>query len=261
METLAVNLCETEWMHVLEDTAAEILKLASVKRPPVNAIELAQRLGYRVLWDEQQTGRARIATVRAGPARPSQSAIFLRPDPRPERIQWAVAHEIGEQYAAVVSERLGIEANGPENGRREQIANLLATRLLLPAAWFSRDAVAFDFDLVQLKINYPTASHELIARRFLDLGRPVLVTIFDHGKPQFRRWNLPRRPPAISPDEWDAWRHAHQTGEAVRCCGPARIDVWPIHEPGWKREIIRLELPADPEEFQQSELANDARLS
>ncbi len=255
MDTFIFDACETQWTNALDGIAAEILKRAGVKRLPVNAIDIAGRLGYRVLWDRGQTGRARIAAVRAGPSRRSQPAIFLRPDPRPERIQWAVAHEIGEQFAAEVGQRLGIDTNETAANQRERVANLLATRLLLPIHWFARDSMACDFDLVELKNRYRTASHELIARRFLDLRQPVVVTIFDHGQQQFRRWNRPRRPPLTTYDELQAWRRAHEAGEAIRRDGAPRIDVWPIHEPGWRREIIRLELPLDSDDFQYAEFS------
>ncbi|MEX2141853.1 MAG: hypothetical protein WD894_21485 [Pirellulales bacterium] len=250
IESNSSGTCQSEWTEALDETVAEILRRTGVKRPPVNAIEVAQRLGCPVLWDKSQSGRARIGTVRGGPGRRPQSAIFLRPDPRPERIQWAVAHEIGEQCAAEVYRRLAIEVSESAADSREQIANALATRLLLPSNWFTHDAMIMDFDLVQLKNRYATASHELIARRMLDLALPILVTIFDHGEQQFRRWNLPRRPPSITSGELKAWRRAHDSGDAVRHFGPPRIDVWPIQEPGWKREIVRLELVCDVAEFE-----------
>jgi hypothetical protein len=239
-----MQCCERQLADVLEETVAAILFHAGVKRPPVNAVELAGRLGYPVLWDDRQSGRARVAAVRGGPGRRPRPAIFLRREPRAERIQWAVAHEIGEQFTAEVCRRLGIDPADSDESR-EQIANSLATRLLLPGKWFTRDAVDFDFDVPQLKARYATASHELIARRMLDLPAPVLITIFDHGKLEFRRWNRPSRPPPISKLEQQLWRRAHESAEAAGDTGPPRVDSWPIHEPGWKREILRLQVPDD----------------
>jgi hypothetical protein len=232
---------ERELADVLDETVAAILRRGGVKRPPVNAIELARRLGFHVLWDEHQIGRARVAAVRGGPGRRPRPAIFLRRDPRPERIQWAVAHEIGEQFTAEVCRRLRIDGAELADGR-EQIASAVATRLLLPGKWFARDAAEMGFDILQLKTRFATASHELVARRLLDLATPALITIFDHGKLEFRRWNCPRRPPPISHFEQHLWRRAHESGQAAHRAGPQRIDAWPIHEPGWKREILRLEL-------------------
>jgi hypothetical protein len=236
--------CQRELSDVLDHTVAAILRRGGVKRPPVNAVELARRLGFHVLWDDRQVGRARVATVRSGPGRRALPAIFLRRDPRRERIQWAVAHEIGEQFSVDVCRRLRIDPKELADGR-EQVASALATRLLLPRKWFSSDAIEMEFDIFRLKTRFATASHELIARRLLDLPTPVLITIFDHGKLEFRRWNLPRRPPPISPLEGQFWRRVHESGQAAGNAGPPRIDVWPIHEPGWKREILRLEPVGD----------------
>ena len=52
-----------------------------------------------------------------------KGSIFIRPDPRPERLQWAVAHEIGESRAADVFRRLGVRAVEAAAGAREMVAN------------------------------------------------------------------------------------------------------------------------------------------
>ncbi len=241
-----------ELKGALEEAVATVLRLAGIKSPPVNAMEVARRLGYEVLWDDGQSGRARIATVRSGPNRRPHPAIFLRRDPRPERVQWATAHEIGEQCAADLCRRLCVEPAENQPDMREQLANLVATRLLLPTVWFNRDSEACDFDILWLKKRFATASHELIARRLLDLSSPVLITIYDHGRLQYRRWNRLGRPPQPTAAERRCRLLAHEAGEPVRQTGPPRIDVWPVHEPDWKREIIRLDLTGDLDEWSDS---------
>ena len=59
----------------------------------------------------------------------------------PRRLQWAIAHELGEQRAAESCSQLGID---PLAARAllESIANQLANRLLLPSDWFAADAAA-----------------------------------------------------------------------------------------------------------------------
>jgi hypothetical protein len=131
--------------QVLEDAISRVLRRAGIKRPPIDAAEVARRLGYAVLWDASQQSRARIALVRGAPSRTSRPAIFLRPEPRPERVQWAIAHELGEACAGHVIDRLSASPDGsPQN--REQLANALATRLLLPMKWFARAAAEFDHE-------------------------------------------------------------------------------------------------------------------
>jgi hypothetical protein len=66
--------------------------------------------------------------------------------------------------------------------------------------------------------------------------------LFDQGRLQSRRSNLLAQTSPLTRDEANAWRQAHQTGESVRRDLPVRIDAWPIHEPAWKREIVRMEV-------------------
>jgi hypothetical protein len=226
----------------IDATVNDLLSTSRVRRPPVDAIAVADRLGFVVVWDEQQTGRARIAMVASRRGRLPRPTVFLRPDARPERVQWALAHEIGEAAMKNILKRARLNSDLLHDHVREQLANRFAGRLLLPSTWFSASVQDCDMDLFALKQTYTTASHELIAWRMLDLSPPAIVSLFDHGKLQARRSNVPGKVPALSRDEADAWRQAHQTGEAFRRDTPFRIDAWPIHEPDWRREIVRLEV-------------------
>ena len=129
-----------------------------------------------------------------------------------------------------------------------QVANQLAGRLLLPTAWFTADGATCGWDLIALKARYATASHELIARRMLECRPPVVISIFDHRRLSFRRSNVPGRVPPPLPGEMECWRQVHRGCRPLRTCqGPRVIQGWPIHEEGWKREILRMEV-ADLEE-------------
>jgi hypothetical protein len=101
--------------------------------------------------------------------------------------------------------------------------------------------------MLELKEHYSTASHELIARRMLDMRPPVVITICDHGRVHWRRSNVANRPPQMLDDERDLWQVVHRTGMAAGDAldgetGLARVRCWAIHEPGWKREIMRSEI-------------------
>lgn len=212
------------------------LGYAGIAHPPVDAFVLARRLGIDVVLDAGQQSRGRRALV-AG-----RSAIFIRDDPRPERRQWAVAHEIGESLVhALEGASLRGEAADPS---REDLANVLASRLLLPGDWFFDDARRLGEDLLALKARYVTASHELIAWRLLGLPVPATVTVFDQGKPVRRRSNAAVRSPPLDRVELECWQDAHRFGRAVdRSSQRMRVRIWPIHEPGWKREILRTTYP------------------
>lgn len=224
------------WSHALETVVARVLGDAGVASPPVDAIRLARRLGAVVAFDDRLRERARHKSLSGG-----ASAIFLKPDPRPERLQWAAAHELGEMHAWQVFERVTIPDGGEPTPRlREAVANLLAARFLLPGRWFFRDAQTLDGNLLELKAIYRTASHELIALRLLDLPIPTAITIFDQGRLTRRVANQPGRLPRPQQIERDC------RSEIRRCGGPVELSDgrlavrgWPVDEPGWEREILR----------------------
>lgn len=233
----------------IEAIAREILLEGNVERPPVNAIELARRLDLIVARDEAAATRARF--VRLGPGGGSATGagtILLADDPRPERRQWAVAHEIGESRAHRVFAELGINPMDAPESAREAIANRLAGSLLLPWEWFRADGAATHWDLSDLKAIYSTASNELIARRMLEMPPPIIITLLDQGRCSWRRGNRALHPPPLTEPEQAAWRAARESGRPAECDhselpeGIADVCVWPIHEEGWRREIIRMEL-------------------
>ena len=250
--------------QVLEAVAREILREAAVARPPVDAFHVAERLGLiiardRPVADGAEQPRARFVRLAAGNglAQPlmsdrheGQGAILLADDPRRERRQWAVGHEIGESRAYRVFGELGVDPREAPPAAREEIANRLANSLLLPRDWFLRDGVGVDWDLFDLKSIYATASHELIARRMLDMPPPVIVTVADQGRCVWRRGNGLARTPPLTPPERAAWIAAHDGGQPAACDrselpeGVDDVRAWPIHEPGWRREIVRTEVVA-----------------
>lgn len=242
------ELADEQVREVLEEVAWETLADGRWAAPPVDAVRLATRLGI-VVAKESAAVETRARFVRLGGAAvEGQAAILLADDPRPERRQWAVAHEIGESLAHRVFAELGVDPREAPPAAREDVANRLAGRLLLPRKWFAADGAALEWDLLALKARYATASHELIARRMLEMRSAVIVTMFDQGRAVWRRSNRLHRPPPMVMAERDAWRVAHATGRAVQCEagelpeGIADVRAWAIHEPEWKRELMRTEI-------------------
>jgi len=240
---MLAELVPEELAAGLDAVASDVLAEAGVEGPPVDALEVAAALGIAVALDDRQRGRARYIRLRGRGRRRPKATILLRPDPRPERRQWAVAHEIGEHAAHRVFARLGVDPRETGRNAREAVANHLAGRLLLPAEWFTADAMDCGWDLLELKSRYATASHELIARRMLECRPPVIISIFDHRELYFRRSNLPGRVPSPSSVEMQCWRTVHAAHRPERAYdGPRAIQGWPVHEEGWKREILRTEV-------------------
>ncbi|MBN2473453.1 MAG: ImmA/IrrE family metallo-endopeptidase [Pirellulales bacterium] len=237
------ELAPEEIATSLDAVAMEVLDEAGVDRPPVDAFGVAAALGIAVALDDCQHGRARYVRLKGYRSPCPRATILLRPEPRPERKHWAVAHEIGEHVAHRVFARLGADPCTAAGNARELVANHLAGRLLLPGAWFEPDACRCGWDLLTLKARYATASHELIARRMLECRPPVIITIFDHGRLYFRRSNLPGRAPSLSPVERQCWETVHRRNRPQDATeGTRAVRGWPVHEEGWKREVLRTEV-------------------
>ncbi|MEM1303709.1 MAG: hypothetical protein AAGG46_02375, partial [Planctomycetota bacterium] len=168
-----------------------------------------------------------------------------------ERRHWAVAHEVGESLAYRVFVGLGLDGHDGPRGAREWIANRLACAMLLPREWFVDAMIERDADLFELKRRFDTASHELIARRWLEaIAGPILVTVLDHTAITWRRTNFTAARPSLTPEERDTWRRAHERNRPTECepvCyadsgSLSRVRCWPIHEEGWRREILLAEV-------------------
>ncbi len=241
------ELAREEISAALDTVATAVLADAGVDRPPVDAFAVARALGITVVMDDCQQGRVRYVRLGGRGVGCPRATILLGREPRPERRHWAVAHEIGEHVAHRVFSLLGVDPRETVSNAREVVANHLAGRLLLPAGWFSADAVRCGWDLIALKRRYATASHELIARRMLEFSPAVIVSIFDHGELSFRRSNLPGRVPPPSPSEMECFRAVHNLGRSAQGCQrTCLIQCWPIHEAGWRREILRTEVEEIP---------------
>jgi Zn-dependent peptidase ImmA (M78 family) len=235
------DLSREEVAGVIDRAVEELLQAAGVDRPPVDAVALAQRhLGMQVCLDrrQQQRGRAQRAAGRR--------QIFLRPEPTEERHQWTVAHEIGEHLKAGLLQRLGMEPGRTPTMAGESLANLFAYRLLAPTCWFASDAAAHGYDLLEIKQLYRTASHEVIAWRFLDLPAPCIVTIVDNEHIHRRRSNAWRIRRQLEPAEQHCQRSVHHSGRpCVVAEGNWTVHGWPVHQADWKREILRSVVSAE----------------
>jgi hypothetical protein len=238
---------DEEVAAAIDACAADVLWEAGIVGPPIDAFAIAERLDLVVTWDLAMPYRGRFVRL-AGQDESlgSQGTIVVGAAERPEREQWAVAHEIGESVAYRVFERLGVSFDESLPTAREHVANRMASSLLLPRRWFAADGAEHDWDLFELKNRYNSASHELIARRMLDMRPAVVITLCDLGRPRWRRSNVSSRPPNMLLEERQVWQSVHRTGsptsEFVDAeSGLERVRCWPIHEPDWKREILRSE--------------------
>ena len=242
LTNMLAEIAAEELSATLDHVALEVLKEARIPGPPVDAFELARGWGLSVALDDRQPCRARFVRVAGYRGGRPRSMILLRPEPRAERRHWAVAHEIGEQAAWRVFAAL----------RADPAEALLPHGKTWPITWpagcscpgrgWRPTPAACRWDLALLKQRYATASHELIARRMLDFAAPVIVTIFDQGRPWFRRGNIPGRVPPLAVAERECWQAGHESGDRHEASfGTCGVRGWPVHEEAWKREILRTE--------------------
>src|SRR5262249_34090466 len=183
-DAVAMDVTREEVLLAIDHAVEQLLEQAGVAAPPVDAIVLAQRhLGMTVCLDEREQQRARAQ--RAG----QRKQIFLRPEPSEERHQWTVAHEIGEHLKPGLLHRLGLDTDRTSTLLGESLPNRFASQLLLPTCWFEVDARELDYDVPALKQRYHTASHQVVALRFLDLPEGCVITILDNDEIARRQSN------------------------------------------------------------------------
>lgn len=221
----------------LDDFVRSLLDQLAVERPPVDAVGIARLLGIVVAVDSRMTGRARRVRLAVGPAE-TRPAIYVRPEPRAERRQWAVAHELGEHFAAELFEAAGLHESEATPEDRERMANAFAEALLLPRDQFLAEGASCDWDLAALKERFATASHELIARRMVAFVPGLHVTIVDNGLLHARYAAFGRRAP-LEPGEREVLRRCAESGLPQEWgLEHVRLRAWPIHEPDHRREIL-----------------------
>ncbi len=230
-----LDLPREELIQKVDRFVDDFLDAAGIQEPPVDAIDLAQRhLGMVVCLDRQQPQRGRAQRSAKG------RLIYLRPEPTEERHQWTVAHEIGEHLKPSLLKHLGAEPGQTPPMAGESLANLLAYHLLVPHRWFADDAPHLDYNLLELKKRYKTASHEVIAWRFLDLPSPSIVTIIDNEHIYRRRSNAWPTHRHLEPAEQECQRYVHYYSRPkVVQKDQWTVHGWPVHQPDWKREILR----------------------
>ena len=224
------------WSDAVDRAVAVVLQQADIKAPPVDALDVAERMRLRVL--EQKVMPVRGKLVRLSP---QETLIVVRSDDRDERTQYALAHELGEYLASDVCRFAGEDWGGLSASMVEELAHLFAGRLLCPNPWFRDEAQACDGDLPTLKSIFETASHEVIALRLTHLEVPSVVTVMDNGAMVRRNANFSgsggRR---LLPLEQRLWESCHETGATQNeVSGSLQTQVWPVWERGFRREIIR----------------------
>jgi len=235
------DLSHEEIAHAVDQAVANLLDAATIEAPPVDAVALARgHLGLTIRVEAQPERRGRSRRPAAG------GEIILSPGLSEERKQWTVAQEIGARFKPAVLERLGLAADRPRGLLGESLANLFAQRLLVPTCWFAVEARARAYDLLDLKKLFASASHEVIAWRWLDLPAPCIVTLIDNDHVQRRRGNAFRVQRELSEPERRCQRYvSHYSRPQTLQEDGWTVQGWPVHQADWKREVLRSVIDRD----------------
>lgn len=189
---------------ILEGIAEELLASVGADAP-IDALDLAHRLGIEVAYSE------------VGEPVMMGGAIFVPRRARVSLLHWLTAHELGHWAA----QRAG------EDGTCERAANYLAGALLLPRATLLRQ-LRSGWDLDRLRAQHPHAPAHAIAVRVVQL-REAAAAVYDQGRLR-RRWG-----PAL-PQE------AQLAARALDAGAPVRLDdltgAWPVVDGRWRRVIV-----------------------
>src|SRR5262245_28998701 len=129
---------DDEIAAAIDACSAELLWEAGITEPPVDALAVADGLGLTIVRNDGLPYRGRYARLASylSSDDDGHETIVVATAERPEREQWAVAHEIGESAAYRVFDRLGLVFDETLPTAREFVANRLANSLLLPRRWF-----------------------------------------------------------------------------------------------------------------------------
>ena len=192
----------------------------------MDAFLVAKELDYDIGIDDKLKARG-YKRRRWG-----KDEIIVNSPSKSERKHFTIAHEIAEH---VLENRITKED-------LEKACNAMASSLLMPAQWFEMDAKNRNFDLLELKKIYSTASHEAIAYRMLRFSE-CIITIFDNGKVTIRKSSANNPYGYINPVEMKCFQNVSNSGESFTVSGNnLRVQGWPVFKDNWKRVIFRTEM-------------------
>lgn len=209
--------------------ADELIERAGFTGPPIDLNRLAEALCVPVEHDPTLKVRGKIVGE-AGRAK-----IILGPAERPEREQSALGHELAEYVRAEIRAKLGRLVDE----ELEKWCDVLMAYLLTPAIYFDDVRRQCGGCVYRIKKSFSTASHELIANRLVEYeDDPAVLWVVDNNRWRksvtTQHWSL--KPTKL---EEEVQRIANASGEFERReDGALSVRCWPVHEPGWQRELI-----------------------
>lgn len=214
-----------EVVELLDRVVGDLLVRCGIEKPPVDPKKIADKLGL-VYSEADLEGRRGQSYRRQG----RQHVEVQRRD-RPERINFALAHEIVELELKKV-------LDDPRECHRR--ANLGASFLLMPTRWFREECLNAQFDIGELKRVFSTASWEAIALRTLNFSQAI-ITIVDEERVTRRKSSYPfYMSRKLSEEEAELSEKVFRTGEPQKQSFPScEVVGYPVFEKERRRVILR----------------------
>ncbi|MFM7151220.1 MAG: hypothetical protein ACKO23_15385, partial [Gemmataceae bacterium] len=208
--------------------------LENLDTPPVDALNLARNRFGLSLRTSLRT------TKKPCQLRLESREILLRPDLEEETRQAAVAHALGELGREELAKRMSINLDEHKEFRGRSIPAMIARRLLVPTGWLREKGRLHRWNLQELKTHFSTATPEAIARRFLDLEDPCVITIVDNDQVSHRRSNAWPTSRELQPIEREVLDQIQRYSRPFDQSGSGwRVQGWPVHRVDWRQEILR----------------------
>jgi len=174
----------TEELHdAIDRSVSTLLIQQGIEEPPVNAVRLIQDVfGYRVVIADDDDGEPGTRPPRRRPRE-----LAFAPTHSPTAQQSLAARACAKEMLPGIFQKLGIVPGTEHRGAMNQMAAIVAPRLLLPTRWFERDSRRMNYDIARLRERYPRVASEWIAHRLLDFEELCVIAIVDDGTVSSRR--------------------------------------------------------------------------
>ena len=182
------DFSQDDLFDAIDRAVRKLLDAEGVTRPPVDAVTLAQdAFGLTVVEAEPEDDEP----GRFGPRPPRRRSreVVLHPEQSVAARHAVCARACGKELVPGILSRLGVTPGTENRSAANQLAGLIAPRLLMPGHWWERDARRAGFDLLALKGTYSNVGWELLLLRTLDIDEPAVVAVVDDGVASTRRSN------------------------------------------------------------------------
>lgn len=217
-----------EASELLDRIVESLLADCEIDQPPVEPKRIADTLG--LVYNETKLEGRRGQSFR----RYGRQHVEIHHKDRPERKNFALAHEVMELELKKVLE---------DQRECHRWANLGASFLLMPTAWFRDECQKTGFDIAELKTIFSTASWEAVALRTLNFSESI-ITVVDNGRVTRRKssyaFYVPKK---LSDDETQVVAEVLRTGQVEQQHFPScEVIGYPVFEKEQKRVILRTTL-------------------